>query len=406
MKLSRDSWLCLQRPILLGLTACGFMTCGPLLAESDSKVLLVPVTAFSNMEHGSQLTNKGYVALLKSDEGQVIMAGPMSIEAAVTGKKLDSSPGATAPTILLKIKATYTDPKKGGTSGAEPQNGELSICLVDDSKIPVQNTTCRNLTSNVPKTHDDRNFQLIKIPVTYHLDGQNIRIDRYNTDAATLGREGSPTAIAVSLLHPTYQFLVPGKTYKDNQSPLVLDLECQNDLDLINVWDAHFGVKFDIEGDGVPNLTGWAGPKSGLLALDRNGDGRINDGRELFSEFSYGYALETGAHKRFTDGFSALSQYDANDDGKIDDQDPVFGYLRVWIDKNSNGKSESSELFTLKNLGIKSIDLDFRQNMVDGRYVIQADNEVRLVSSLTRTDGKICTVADVWFKQRRHPEIK
>lgn len=363
----------------------------------------VPVTAFSNMEHGWQLTNRGYVAFLKSNStGRVVMAGPMSFNAVTKGKRLDAAPGARGPTLLLNIASTFVDPSIATAQGS--MQGRLSICLASNTKAAPEQATCKRLTSNVPASHDDRKHQLIDVPVTYHMENGNVRIDRYNTQ--DVGSEGSFAAIAASVYHPIYQFLAPGFAYKDNRSPLVLDLECLNHLDLLDVWDDRHPVKFDIEGDGVANLTGWVGPSSGLLAIDRNGDGRIKDGRELFSEFSYAYALEKGAHQRFTDGFAALAQYDANHDSVIDAKDPVFPYLVVWIDRNSNGKSEKTELIPLKKLNIESINLDYRENMENGHYVRQADNEVRLISDFTFKGGKLCTIADVWFKQRRHPEIK
>src|SRR5207245_1395282 len=105
-------------------------------------------------------------------------------------------------------------------------------------------------------------------------------------------------------------------------------------------------------------------PKDGLLALDRDGDGKITSGRELFSEFF--------DPDRATTGLGALALFDANHDGVIDAKDPVFGQLQVWQDANHDARTDTGELRTLDALGITSIQLEGRpaNEPVDGGRIM------------------------------------
>ena len=110
------------------------------------------------------------------------------------------------------------------------------------------------------------------------------------------------------------------------------------------------GVQFDINGDGVKDQVAWtANGEGGILALDVNGSGKIENGNELFTpNFAGGH---------FASGIAALASLDTNHDGVIDSHDPAFSQLMVWQDANHNGVSDSGELAKLSDLGIKSIDL-------------------------------------------------
>lgn len=127
---------------------------------------------------------------------------------------------------------------------------------------------------------------------------------------------------------------------------------------------------FDINGDGVKDSLGWTttGTDDAWLALDRDGNGVINNGTELFGNHTY----QPAAKGQPRHGFAALASYDSlllggNENGLIDVHDPVFVRLRLWRDSNRNGVSEASELHSLTSLGLLSIELGYKESRkVDG----------------------------------------
>lgn len=136
---------------------------------------------------------------------------------------------------------------------------------------------------------------------------------------------------------------------------------------------AQDGVLFDLMGRDYfspqPVQTAWtaAGASVGLLALDRNGDGIINNGQELFGN----YTPQPPSPKK--NGFLALAEFDkaengGNGDGIISNQDAVFAQLRLWQDVNHNGLSEPGELQTLPEASIISISLGYSESRRIDRY--------------------------------------
>ncbi len=174
--------------------------------------------------------------------------------------------------------------------------------------------------------------------------------------------------------HDLYEDAKKGPAEEKLHDPLVLDL----DGDGIETTSLEYCACFDHNGDGFAERTGWVGPDDGLLVMDRNGDGLINDGGELFSDHT---VLSDGT--KAASGFEALAQFDDNMDGSIDATDEVFSYLRVWIDSNGDGWSSPGELFTLDDLGIKSISLDSSpEGIVDPQ-----GNTLDRIGSFEFTDG-------------------
>jgi hypothetical protein len=144
------------------------------------------------------------------------------------------------------------------------------------------------------------------------------------------------------------------------RSPIIIDV-AGNGFDLTNVAD---GVRFNITGFG-PEPLGWtrADSDDAFLSLDLNANGSIDDGTELFGNFTYQPEPAPGAERN---GFAALAVFDFNADGKIDSDDNVYSELRLWQDKNHNGVSEPEELKRLDKLGLKTLFLDYtRSGKVD-----------------------------------------
>ncbi len=161
-------------------------------------------------------------------------------------------------------------------------------------------------------------------------------------------------------------------------TPLVLDL----DGDGIELLSKEDGVLFDIDLDGVADQTAWAASDDGLLALDRNGDGVINDRSELF-----------GDTDGFSDGFANLASYDSNGDGVIDANDEIYDSLVVWQDLNSDGVSDEGEMLTLAQLNIVSISL----NSTPGDMHVEG-NWISHVGTYLTGDGETHEIVDAWFQ--------
>ncbi|MCW5220277.1 calcium-binding protein [Verminephrobacter aporrectodeae subsp. tuberculatae] len=137
-------------------------------------------------------------------------------------------------------------------------------------------------------------------------------------------------------------------------------------------------ILFDHDADGVKTGTGWVKPDDGWLVLDRNGNGTIDSGRELF-----GVDTLKKNGQRATDGFDALKDLDANNDGKINSADSVFANLRIWRDLNQDGISQAKELSTLSANKITAIGV----NSSAGRIDLGNGNVQTAAGTFTRSNG-------------------
>lgn len=142
-------------------------------------------------------------------------------------------------------------------------------------------------------------------------------------------------------------------------TPILIDV-LGNGFDLT---DATHGVNFN-DGNGTVLRTAWTAVNSddAWLVLDRNGNGKIDDGTELFGNAAQQPAVTP---PDLRNGFKALAQFDKPEHGGdgnevINRLDNVFASLRLWQDGNHNGISEPSELHSLPDLGLRSIDLDYK----------------------------------------------
>lgn len=172
------------------------------------------------------------------------------------------------------------------------------------------------------------------------------------------------------------------------RDPLIIDLG-ETGIELRSL---EHGVNFDLDNNGFAEKTAWIGTEDGFLALDRNGNGSIDNGGELFGDQ---VILKDGSKSE--SGFEALAELDDNGDGIIDNKDSAFANLRVWIDANHNGKSDSNELKTLNETGIISISLEHSEVSI-----VDEETGARIAESASVTinkNGAVSTVdiSEFWF---------
>ena len=171
--------------------------------------------------------------------------------------------------------------------------------------------------------------------------------------------------------------------------PIIIDLN----KDGTTTSKLNGAVNFDIDNNGFKEATGWISKDDAFLAYDRNGNGKIDNGNELFGDKTvsvgaYGYTGETAKN-----GFEALKAFDFNNDNIIDEKDKDFDKLLLWQDLNTNGLTEEGELKSLKEHNVKSIDLRYKETQIDNN-----GNLIKQTSTVTFNDNTTTTADDVWFK--------
>lgn len=190
-----------------------------------------------------------------------------------------------------------------------------------------------------------------------------------------------PVCGSIGGCSPDPIFVPCGAPYPPTECPVYMEHPCGATPVLVDVagngfqlTDASNGVDFDIDGnaDRIKERLAWTVLNSddAWLALDRNGNGLIDSGRELFGNFTQQLAPPAGI---MPNGFNALGRYDkpnlgGNLDGVIDARDSVFSQLRLWQDTNHNGISEANELHSLTALGVVKLELNYKESKKTDYY--------------------------------------
>jgi Ca2+-binding RTX toxin-like protein len=179
-------------------------------------------------------------------------------------------------------------------------------------------------------------------------------------------------------------------TTPPRRDPLAIDLDGDG-IETVGIPATGSPVLFDHDGDGVQTGTGWVKADDAWLVLDRNGNGTIDTGAELFgvdtmitvTEVPFGGSVAETVTRRAKTGFEALATLDTNHDGVFNASDAAFTQVRLWQDLNQDGTSQSGELFTLADKGITAIGLTpstTTTNLGNG-------NSVTGQASVTRSNG-------------------
>lgn len=178
----------------------------------------------------------------------------------------------------------------------------------------------------------------------------------------------------------------------DSGSPIILSLDGPQ----VRLTGPTDGVPFDLTGNGVVETVAWtlSGSDDAFLALDRNRNGEIDDGAELFGDFTPQPSSESDERH----GFRALAVFDdplngGDGDGLISNRDTIWSHLLLWLDDNHNGVSEPYELVGLDEGGVTALRLDWREarrNDIHG-------NEFRYHAGVEHANGRRSRAWDVFL---------
>jgi hypothetical protein len=182
----------------------------------------------------------------------------------------------------------------------------------------------------------------------------------------------------------------------DDWSPIIIDVA----RDGYRLTSLQEGVRFDLDADGVPEQVSWTRHDSddAFLAMDRNGNGTIDSGAELFGN---GTPAFPGSEVTTPNGFEALKFLELPDYGRnlpdetLDANDASFSRLLLWRDANHNGISEPDELVPARAAGVVAIPTDYKAK----RRVDRFGNQFRQRGTVIWQDGAdFCF--DVWLRRR------
>jgi hypothetical protein len=331
-----------QSRVFLGVVSFSPTTIG---AKNDSATLAVTVATTTAVPNGATATVE---VLETGNEGQVAYTVAPARQQTVT---LAGGGVSTQVTFTFKTSAANDN---GGTIVTR-----ASLASATQAEVGTPATVDNlRLTVNPPRAPGDEDG-----------DGYRTLNSPYDCDDSDpTAYPGAPISDYCYWGSQTPPYLLTDKNcngeydqyeFECDQSPILIDVAGNG----FTLTDRAGGVEFDIDGNGTNESLAWtaAGSDDAWLALDRNGNGRIDSGQELFGNFTPQPASAAA------NGFAALAEFDrpvngGNGDGRIDAGDTIFISLKLWRDVNHNGVSEPEELSSLSSSGVVAIDLDYRES--------------------------------------------
>ncbi|MGN1084656.1 MAG: hypothetical protein ACI4QX_06610, partial [Lachnospiraceae bacterium] len=192
-------------------------------------------------------------------------------------------------------------------------------------------------------------------------------VTEYSTKGSVCTADGREISFGISV-EMSRAFVEATELYKEGSYTMVDPLVINLDTDIADVSDKKFF--FDLDADGEEEEISELGSRSGYLALDKNGDGIINDGSELFGTAS-------------GNGFADLAAYDGDGNGWIDEADDIFSKLKVWV-KDENGENR---LLNLKEAKVGAI------------YLGSADTRFSMNNAETNATNAVIQKTGVYLRE-------
>ena len=179
-------------------------------------------------------------------------------------------------------------------------------------------------------------------------------------------------------------------------SPLFVDTGANDSLTTGFLSAPLSGIFFNILGQNsfpaanTPKQISWIRNPRYMFVVLPDTDGKVNGIDQMFGDNTVG-----PDDKFASNGFAALAKWDANKDGRIDKDDAVYGKLRLWSNRRMDSVVHPDELYTLEEMGIQEIDLNYDPNFTEQDAY---GNRIELKSVVKFTDGKMRLIFDLWFR--------
>lgn len=308
-----------------------------------------------------------------------------------TMAQISRTVGNSRTNVSMLSQTTFNFNVQISASSLSMQQGGVDLASISDGKLKEYLILLRNFLKDMHKgmneffkdfskwVNGDGTIDMDK--VTAFINDLSGGLENFLGHQAT-GSDAPGVAASLRNINISLQMTATNTTVVMEQmgDPLVLDLNGDG-VQFTSLID---GVNFDLNGDGMLNRMATLAGGDAFLAWDRNGNGIIDNGKELFGD------QHGAAH-----GFAELARYDQNGDGFIDARDEIFNNLLLFIDLNRDGRSQRNELRTLMQAGIQSLSLQYMDTQS-----VSVGGMISQVGAFTRTDGTQGLLADVWLKYR------